>query len=651
MAMSEAVTRGNGYAGTSPTSPASPSSFWSLFGSSACCKRNDADATGADAEELPSQDFGSGCKQVQEDANTALIATLPTYDRQDSADSNSSVTPVHFRDRGLADVMVVHRATMRFKEGVRISDGPTQDDRDRGVHVENIYDFYDPEARKVRIRKMDETVVHTRRQSLKSAEELTNQLEQLNAQTAENVMKAKSMNRQMSASEVSDADSESSAESGGSNKSTRSQGEHELRKQALNKLRRQKSVVDTEATANWGHIIGKVLHRKVLDFNAVKEKAIRKRRFEAEVRSPNSTRMPLWLSRLQGRCKAIVAQVWELSKRQAKASVDVIDHEWDDPQLLTHLFSTEYLDTLMLLANASCKLIASQPPLIAANPPCRVFGDLHGQLRDLLLFFHAFGMPGRDSTSFIFNGDFVDRGRHQLELIGLLLALKVLYPEKVWLIRGNHEDRLMNEKYGFKSECMRLLGDFGPKMFELIQNVFDRLPLACLVGNRALIVHGGIGSGKWSLSDLWNIQRPLTSENLLAEENSWIFNLLWSDPIEDGKASDPTVFGVHQSPRGGVAAEFAWNITKTFCARNGLGLVIRSHQSKKGSRGFDVMHSNMLMRVFSARDYEGHGNDSAVLLITKRTVCFDDGGEGDAQGEDLLVVRAQVLRSVMKARA
>merc|ERR1719230_2372316 len=120
---------------------------------------------------------------------------------------------------------------------------------------------------------------------------------------------------------------------------------------------------------------------------------------------------------------------------------------------------------------------------------------------------------------------------------------------------------------------------------------------------------------------------------------SWIMNLLWSDPIEDDDQSVDEVFGVHPSPRGGGTARFGWNVTKMFCARNGLSLIVRSHQSKQGSPGFDVMHESLLMRVFSARDYEGHGNDGAVLLVTYK----DDK-------EEMLSVRPQVLRSTTKQR-
>mmetsp|Transcript_133848 Transcript_133848/g.317278 ORF Transcript_133848/g.317278 Transcript_133848/m.317278 type:complete len:734 (-) Transcript_133848:89-2290(-) len=648
-------------------------SLWQrLIGAPTCgCCQNDNDV-GAEGDDLPAQiadcdDEYFGVRVASHKMSQEKKAD--SHQRSDrrrwtdtSVASNSSLTGEKI-GMSLNEFAVVHRAARSLQKAVAASHQPTAWALDRGVHVENVYDFYDPEVHKVRVRKMDDTVVHTRSTQCRHTNlSLAATLQRLNDADAQELLGEFGRNGEQEDDVRSEASHRSRGSDKGSIRSHHSERSLEglgltekdmLRREAMSKLRRLKSVVDTEATANWGHLIGKVLHRKVLDFNAVKDKAIRKRRFEDTgdsvplTESSTRTGVAIWLSRLQGRCKAIAAQALDLSKKLARSGKDVMDHEWDDPQLLTHLFSTEYFDTLMLLANAACKLLATQPPLVAASPPCRVFGDLHGQLRDLLLYFHAFGMPGRDETTFVFNGDFVDRGQHQLETVGLLLALKVLYPEKVYLIRGNHEDRLMNEKYGFKHECMLKLGtDFGKKMFDLMQSAFDRLPLACLIANRALVLHGGIGDGMWGLSDIWNVARPLPSEKILSKENSWLFNILWSDPIEDGARADPNTFGVHPSPRGGVTAQFAWNITKTFCARNGLGLIIRSHQSKKGSRGFDVMHSSMLMRVFSARDYEGHGNDGAVLLITKDSTRAAQGEQGD-----LLIVRPQVLRSVKKQRA
>jgi diadenosine tetraphosphatase ApaH/serine/threonine PP2A family protein phosphatase len=248
-------------------------------------------------------------------------------------------------------------------------------------------------------------------------------------------------------------------------------------------------------------------------------------------------------------------------------------------------------------------------------------------------------MPDQRGPVFVFNGDFVDRGRHQVEVIGLLLCLKIAMPDRIWLVRGNHEDRTMNAKYGFQEACVKTLGkEFGPKIYDIIHKAFDQLPVACLVAHRILVVHGGIGDGNWRLHDLLNVRRPITDEVLADPANRWIYNILWSDPIEDD--SEGAVFGVHPSPRGVKQSLFAWNVTKTFCAVNGLGLVVRSHQSKLGSVGFDVMHESHLVRVFSARDYEDEANDGAVLFVTSAP-----------EHPALLKVRPQVLCSVAKQRS
>jgi diadenosine tetraphosphatase ApaH/serine/threonine PP2A family protein phosphatase len=329
--------------------------------------------------------------------------------------------------------------------------------------------------------------------------------------------------------------------------------------------------------------------------------------------------------------------------------VDQFDANWVDDTLLNFLFGEDFVDTLMLLANTVRKVVASQPVLAECGVPARVFGDIHGQLRDLLILFRTFGTPGDrkseggQSVSFVFNGDFVDRGSHSLEVVGLLFAMKIMLPEKVFLVRGNHEDRAMNERYGFENECYSVLGaDVGPKTYELIHRAFDELPLACLINDKVLVVHGGLGDGRFTLNDIRGVERPLKERQLSNDPMVW--NMLWSDPIEDDKADDQEgIFGVHQSPRSSTGLfKFGWNVTKTFCAANGLGLIIRSHQSKAGSLGFSVMHDRMLVRVFSARDYEEHGNDGAVLLVTAQT------DKNPLARTGALAVRPQVVRSVTK---
>jgi len=337
------------------------------------------------------------------------------------------------------------------------------------------------------------------------------------------------------------------------------------------------------------------------------------------------------------RATAVVNQLKELVSRVGKEEDDVLDEEWD-VDALSFLFSADYMDSLMILAGGASWSLRDDETVVQISQPCRVFGDIHGQLRDLLMFFHAFGLPSKTGPSFVFNGDFVDRGAHQLEVIGVLFALKIAFPKRVFLVRGNHEDAFMNRKYGFYECCMEQLGSFAEKAFSNVQKAFEWLPLACLIDGKILTVHGGIGDGKWTIDELACVKRPLNSEVFLETNNRWLYNILWSDPIPDDNGGT-NLFGVHSSPRTASAVNFGWNITKTFCAMNGIDVIVRSHQCVEEGRGFEVMHDQHLVRVFSARDYEGHRNDASIISIRKDRTSLN---------RVQLVLRMHGLRSLVR---
>ncbi|KAG8454277.1 hypothetical protein GDO86_000791 [Hymenochirus boettgeri] len=134
-----------------------------------------------------------------------------------------------------------------------------------------------------------------------------------------------------------------------------------------------------------------------------------------------------------------------------------------------------------------------------------ICGDLHGRLDDLFLIFYKNGLPSPEKP-YIFNGDFVDRGKQSIEILMILFAFQLVYPKVVHLNRGNHEDYVVNLRYGFTKEVMEKYRVHGKKILKMLQSVFSWLPLATLIDHKVLVIHGGI-SDTTDLEVLSKIER------------------------------------------------------------------------------------------------------------------------------------------------
>ena len=184
---------------------------------------------------------------------------------------------------------------------------------------------------------------------------------------------------------------------------------------------------------------------------------------------------------------------------------------------------------------------------------------------------------------------------------------------------------------GFVAAC-GALGPSGQEVFSAFHEAFSYLPLGCVAGGAAFIVHGGIGAGDWNLEDLVDLERPLDEDELW--QDNLLLNLMWSDPFHRPGAR---CSGVHTSSRDqgtGQILEWGADVTDQFCERNGIAMIVRSHDLDD-TYGYSTMHGNRLLRVFSARDYEGNKNDGSVIII-------EDTFSG-------LNVRAQTLRTISMA--
>jgi len=255
-----------------------------------------------------------------------------------------------------------------------------------------------------------------------------------------------------------------------------------------------------------------------------------------------------------------------------------------------------------------------------------VVGDLHGQVEDLLHILKTHGLPNKNKW-FLFNGDFVDRGNHAIEITIILFTLKMLFGDWVFMNRGNHEADDINARDGFQDECVE---KYSLEVYNEFNKTFTTLPIVHIVNSKALIVHGGLC---WEAGVTIETIQKIDRFCLHPEWESVMEDLLWSDP------GGPKHNGASQNDRG-CGCIFGEDIVEEFFEDNPpLNFVIRSHEKKEA--GYEVHFHGKLITVFSASNYCGdNGNDGAVLELMPsleykiHTFYATPPGDGDEKFSD-----------------
>mmetsp|Transcript_10514 Transcript_10514/g.43792 ORF Transcript_10514/g.43792 Transcript_10514/m.43792 type:complete len:240 (+) Transcript_10514:661-1380(+) len=160
-------------------------------------------------------------------------------------------------------------------------------------------------------------------------------------------------------------------------------------------------------------------------------------------------------------------------------------------------------EELNYLCKEGIETLMSEPTLLELEAPIKVCGDIHGQYLDLLRLFEYGGQP--PDCKYLFLGDYVDRGKHSIETICLLLAFKIRYPDKFFILRGNHECASINRIYGFFDECRRR---YNAKTWKTFCDVFNSMPIAAIIDDRIFCTHGGLSPELTSMEQIKRIPRP-----------------------------------------------------------------------------------------------------------------------------------------------
>ncbi|XP_052650123.1 serine/threonine-protein phosphatase with EF-hands 1 isoform X2 [Harpia harpyja] len=336
----------------------------------------------------------------------------------------------------------------------------------------------------------------------------------------------------------------------------------------------------------------------------------------------------------------------------------------EDASALLHAFRNEQLLHARYVLQLLCetrRVLKEMPNIThlstSYSKEITVCGDLHGNLDDLLLIFYKNGLPS-EQNCYVFNGDFVDRGKNSMEILIILFAFLLIYPNDLHLNRGNHEDYIMNLRYGFTKEVSKKYKDHGQQILCLLRDVFSWLPLATIIDSKVLILHGGISDttdldflNALERNKLKSLMRPPKSvrdrqdqlkeripttrpSKHIANQNvagkmqhislsgsaepsgsnlppdpalkEWkqILDILWSDPRSQN--------GCTPNKRRGGGCYFGPDVTAKLFERYNLKMLIRSHEFKP--EGYEISHNGKVITIFSASNYYEEGSNRGAYI-------------------------------------
>lgn len=257
-------------------------------------------------------------------------------------------------------------------------------------------------------------------------------------------------------------------------------------------------------------------------------------------------------------------------------------------------------EEITFIIETAREVLLSQPVLLELTAPIKVCGDIHGQFIDLLKLFDYTGFP--PTCSYLFMGDYVDRGKNSIETICLLLCYKIKYPNTFFLLRGNHESASINKIYGFFDECKRR---YDARLWKKFGECFNALPICALIDRKILCMHGGISPDLVNLDQLRAIKRPTE-----IPEDGLLCDLLWSDPDH--------IVGWGDNDRG-VSVTFGPDIVENFLDTHDLDLICRAHQVVEG--GYEFFANQGVVTIFSAPNYCGEFDNAGAVMCVDNNLC------------------------------
>ena len=232
-----------------------------------------------------------------------------------------------------------------------------------------------------------------------------------------------------------------------------------------------------------------------------------------------------------------------------------------------------------------------------------VVGDIHGDLASLTHILRESRFIERASSGeelyLVFLGDYADRGEKGPEVYYVVLRLKLAFPERVILLRGNHEGPadIMAMPHDLPYHLLAKFGrEKAPEAYRALRELWDHLYTAALVEGHIIMLHGGVPSRARGVEDLAFAHEKHPSEPHLEE-------ILWSDPEE-------AITGTYPSWRG-AGRNFGPDVTRRFLLAVGARALVRGHEPC--DQGYRLDHGGLIMTIFSRKGPPYYNSMAAYL--------------------------------------
>ncbi|KAF1764485.1 hypothetical protein GCK72_004433 [Caenorhabditis remanei] len=272
------------------------------------------------------------------------------------------------------------------------------------------------------------------------------------------------------------------------------------------------------------------------------------------------------------------------------------------------------------------------PIILLRREKIVVVGDIHGKYRDFCYALTSHFM--NDKVTFVFLGDFVDRGPRSMDVVLLMCLLKIAHPRRFYWIRGNHETPATNMSYGYLTECRSNLGHwYGTDFWKNSNDLFKTLPLCAILQNKVFAAHGGIPRKVESRNHLISFLReqPRTKEEVVFQNH-----FLWADPSVklsmDPKKPTAFIIGGGRGTPG--VEDFTAVGIKYVLGLIGCQIMVRGHEVKE--EGIKFFAGTTVATVFSSTNNTNRNKAAHIIIdhdLNINIVKFHNKVEGTMNDE------------------